>query len=160
MPKDYKKLSGYLSYDDQRSRASGVSIWQHLGSGLVSRYCLTAIAYHGHPRWHTTLAYDGLDHLVTITEQDGRASGSGLVSRTESIGVRSCFAHRGQVLFRGIGASGSGVRSCFALLPYRHRLPWPSPVAHHTDLRWPRPSGHHHRTGWSRHPDPASAVVW
>ena len=33
---------------------------------------LTAIAYHGHPRWHTTLSYDGLDHLVTITERDGR----------------------------------------------------------------------------------------
>ena len=38
----------------------------------LPRYNLTGIAYYGHPRWHTTLAYDGLDHLVTITEQDGR----------------------------------------------------------------------------------------
>ena len=33
---------------------------------------LTGITYHGHPRWHTTLSYDGLDHLVTITERDGQ----------------------------------------------------------------------------------------
>jgi YD repeat-containing protein len=33
---------------------------------------LTAIDYHGHPRWHTTLSYDGLDHLVSITERDGK----------------------------------------------------------------------------------------
>ena len=52
--------------------ASGVRSCFSSGSGLVSRNHLTAIAYHGHPRWHTTLAYDGLDHLVTITERDGQ----------------------------------------------------------------------------------------
>ena len=130
MPKDYKKLSGYLSYDDQRSRASGVSIWQHLGSGLVSRYCLTAIAYHGHPRWHTTLTYDGLDHLVTITERDGQDiqtqhllwCGEAICGLTDDKGqlftrlFQQGEWHQGQVLYYAKDHLGS-IRDVLGTLP-------------------------------------------
>ena len=53
-----------------------------------------------------------------------------------------------------------GGQACFAQPSHRHRLPWPSSVAHHPQLRRSRPSHHHHRTGWPKHRDPASPVVW
>ena len=91
---------------------------------------LTGITYHGHPRWHTTLAYDGLDHLVTITERDGRDietqhllwCGEAICAITDDKGqlITRLFQqgewHQGQVLYYAKDHLGS-IRDVLGTLP-------------------------------------------
>ena len=121
--------SGLVSRTGARS-CFGASGHRGQGSGLVSRYCLTAIAYHGHPRWHTTLTYDGLDHLVTITERDGQDiqtqhllwCGEAICGLTDDKGqlftrlFQQGEWHQGQVLYYAKDHLGS-IRDVLGTLP-------------------------------------------